>query len=246
MGHYGYYVDNSNNIYHHGIKGMKWGVRRYQNSDGSLTPEGERRYSHMSPTKSDSSVTKRVKSDWYNLSNDQFMSKYKTSKDSYSRRVKKYGDPYKKGTGPKFSKFLNKSGIAKASDTFNRKTGLTKALVNGIKSNQKLDKKYKVRRAAAAAAGSLAVAGLIAGGALMAKKKFSGPTIEDSRKKIQNDLNTPEIVRSKKVSNASRVNTNFKKELHYLYDNRDVLLKDGTSKEAIKRNKKLLKSGQIG
>ena len=25
-------------IYHHGIKGQRWGVRRYQNKDGSLTP----------------------------------------------------------------------------------------------------------------------------------------------------------------------------------------------------------------
>lgn len=32
-------------IYHHGIKGMKWGIRRYQNSDGSLTPAGKKRYS---------------------------------------------------------------------------------------------------------------------------------------------------------------------------------------------------------
>lgn len=31
-------------FYHHGIKGMKWGVRRYQNADGSLTPEGQKRY----------------------------------------------------------------------------------------------------------------------------------------------------------------------------------------------------------
>lgn len=29
---------------HHGIKGMKWGVRRFQNADGSLTPEGRKRY----------------------------------------------------------------------------------------------------------------------------------------------------------------------------------------------------------
>ena len=29
---------------HHGTQGMKWGVRRYQNEDGSLTPEGRRRY----------------------------------------------------------------------------------------------------------------------------------------------------------------------------------------------------------
>lgn len=33
-----------NYIAHHGIKGMKWGIRRYQNSDGSLTPEGRARY----------------------------------------------------------------------------------------------------------------------------------------------------------------------------------------------------------
>lgn len=30
-------------IYHHGIKGMRWGIRRYQNKDGSLTPAGEKR-----------------------------------------------------------------------------------------------------------------------------------------------------------------------------------------------------------
>lgn len=30
---------------HYGIKGMKWGVRRYQNKDGSLTAAGKKRYS---------------------------------------------------------------------------------------------------------------------------------------------------------------------------------------------------------
>lgn len=32
-----------NELCHHGILGMKWGHRRYQNKDGSLTPEGRRR-----------------------------------------------------------------------------------------------------------------------------------------------------------------------------------------------------------
>lgn len=34
----------NNELYHYGVLGMKWGVRRYQNKDGSLTPSGKNRY----------------------------------------------------------------------------------------------------------------------------------------------------------------------------------------------------------
>ncbi len=34
-----------NELYHYGVKGMKWGVRRYQNKDGSYTSEGKKRRS---------------------------------------------------------------------------------------------------------------------------------------------------------------------------------------------------------
>lgn len=31
-------------LYHYGTKGMRWGIRRYQNTDGSLTAAGRRKY----------------------------------------------------------------------------------------------------------------------------------------------------------------------------------------------------------
>lgn len=40
----GTFAFSSDDIYHHGIKGQKWGVRRFVNPDGTLTPEGKRRY----------------------------------------------------------------------------------------------------------------------------------------------------------------------------------------------------------
>lgn len=51
----------NNEFRHHGIKGMKWGVRRYQKKDGSLTATGKLRYAEVSDkaikTNSDGSKT---------------------------------------------------------------------------------------------------------------------------------------------------------------------------------------------
>lgn len=50
-----YYVNGQ--LFHHGIKGMKWGQRRYQNADGSLTPAGQRRYNKL-----DAKLQKQIRS----------------------------------------------------------------------------------------------------------------------------------------------------------------------------------------
>lgn len=60
-------------LYHWGIKGQKWGVRRYQNKDGSLTPAGKKR------------LAKELKRDYKrNYSSSQ---PYRTS-DTYKKKVK--------------------------------------------------------------------------------------------------------------------------------------------------------------
>lgn len=44
---------------HHGILGMKWGVRRYQNADGSLTEEGRKHYGNTSRNNENRTIDKK-------------------------------------------------------------------------------------------------------------------------------------------------------------------------------------------
>lgn len=51
------FIPHSDYLAHHGIKNQKWGQRRFQNYDGSLTSEGRKRYGV-----GESNLSKREKS----------------------------------------------------------------------------------------------------------------------------------------------------------------------------------------
>ena len=44
-----YNTSRSDELQHWGIKGMKWGVRRFENPDGTLTEAGKKRYNKKYP-----------------------------------------------------------------------------------------------------------------------------------------------------------------------------------------------------
>lgn len=70
----------NNELYHHGIKGMKWGRRRYQNEDGSYKAGHEGRYD--SDGSSQKTSMKQMKKD-YKSASKQAKADYKAAKKAY-------------------------------------------------------------------------------------------------------------------------------------------------------------------
>lgn len=48
---YCYITETNSDLQHHGILGQKWGIRRFRNQDGTLTPAGKKRYSSIESIK---------------------------------------------------------------------------------------------------------------------------------------------------------------------------------------------------
>ena len=73
-------------LYHDGIKGMKWGIRRYQNYDGTLTEEGRRRYNkNYSEDRAEGSLpTKDDDGNYYYTNKEGKRTLYKTRSEQLS------------------------------------------------------------------------------------------------------------------------------------------------------------------
>lgn len=93
-------------LYHYGIKGQKWGVRRYQNKDGSLTSKGKSRYSDKSK-ESDERLEQHIK--------DSENGK----KDIYNEILKKSGNWYE-GTSVTSNFKNSQNRIREANDARNK------------------------------------------------------------------------------------------------------------------------------
>ena len=88
-----------NYLVHHGILGMKWGVRKYQNEDGTYTEAGKRRYfdngmTYKEMKKSYDSDSKRFEEEAKNDKNVQ--NEIKSMRDRANKKEKEASELYKK------------------------------------------------------------------------------------------------------------------------------------------------------
>ena len=133
-------VEYTDFLTHHGIKNQKWGVRRYQNEDGSLTDAGKKRYRKMSSEKVRKELVKAIRktrseqSDWSNQWGVHTPIGEKTQKivDLQEKLDKEYrSSPEYKAWDKEYESLFGDSGK------------YTRAFESGKMSNDEYDKKYR-------------------------------------------------------------------------------------------------------
>lgn len=78
--------ENSDYLMHHGIKGQKWGERRFQNEDGTLTPEGKARYQKYVKEFGEKTAKRLMKSQKRGLTEKEALQKEYKNRKNYNIR----------------------------------------------------------------------------------------------------------------------------------------------------------------
>lgn len=225
MTYYGVYANDE--LYHHGIKGMKWGVRRYQNEDGTLTYAGKVRYGgvqnddgSLKILKSDSKTTRTVKSDYNRMSDQEFMNKYSASKKTYLKRVQRQGDPYMHGPLAKAGKSLERTSQAAKS-----KIKETKAAIARIKSDPEFKKKTETAKKVAIGAAVVAGVALAAyGGYKLSKSESFNKAIANRYLKKADKSIYDYNLATKNATEFARRSRGFRSGMQYS-NNADTVMK---------------------
>jgi hypothetical protein len=91
--------------------------------------------------KQDSSTTRKVKRDYNDLSDKEFSSRYHVSKNTYRKRVNKYGDPYMNSPLAKLGKKLSKNKRVQSniSKRLNRELKGTEDAISKISKTEYID-----------------------------------------------------------------------------------------------------------
>lgn len=137
-----YILTSNGELYHWGIKGQKWGVRRYQNKDGSLTAAGRKRYSDDPKVAESKAAVKQAKKD-----RSKALTKYNKAYSKYyalptkgnSKRLDEALDNLRKAESSlestKFKYGVNKEAARLREKGYNNQ--------NKSKHRQDLEEKYK-------------------------------------------------------------------------------------------------------
>lgn len=122
----------SDELYHHGIQGQKWGIRRFQNEDGTYTPEGKERYGFgtmKTKTVKDGTVTAQYKHENGNEETKKLIDDVVSTRDgNHLEAFETMSSKYKK-LGPKVVDAYTKSGMDAVKDLLDSELGDVSASV---------------------------------------------------------------------------------------------------------------------
>lgn len=160
MSYYYIAIPHDDYVVHHGILGQKWGIRRYQNADGSLTPEGRQRLGldkYDRDYNSDTILKKGTKAS--RLVNTEFYDEYVYSGNT--KAAKNYLNDVFAKEDKLDTKYISVDGV-KNSGRFNGKDYYTSWFTNeGYDPNRAYVRMYELKKDARVASGKKVVDALI-------------------------------------------------------------------------------------